>query len=89
MRKRTIDLTLSVIAGIAALLLSWPYFRDFEYFAESRLAWLAYFVVGFVLAIYVFYAFLQVTHTLFEHDALEHAEAAKNGSRTGRGETQP
>lgn len=89
MRKRTIDLILSVIASIAALLLSWPYFRDFEYFAESRLAWLAYFVVGFVLAVYVFHAFLQATHTLFEHDALEHAEAAKNAGRGGNGEAQP
>ena len=81
MRKRTIDLILSVIASVAALLLSWPYFRDFEYFAESRLAWFAYFIVGFALAVYVFYAFLQVTHTLFEHDALEHAEAAKADNR--------
>lgn len=89
MRKRTIDLTLSAVASIAALLLSWPYFRDFEYFAESRLAWLAYFVVGFVLAVYVFYAFLQATHTLFEHDALEHAEAAKNGNRDDSGEARP
>jgi len=89
MRKRTIDLTLSVIASIAALLLSWPYFRDFEYFAESRLAWLAYFVVGFVLAVYVFHAFLQATHTLFEHDAFEHAEAAKQRESADRGEAQP
>lgn len=89
MRKRTIDLTLSVIASVAALLLSWPYFRNFEYFAESRLAWIVYFVGGFLLAVYVFYVFLQATHTLFEHDALEHAEAAKNSEGTGRGEAQP
>lgn len=89
MRKRTIDLVLSVIAGAAALLLSWPYFRNFEYFAESRQAWLAYSVIGFALAVYVFYAFLQVTHTLFEHDALEHAQAAKARAADGNGEGQP
>ncbi len=77
MRKRTIDWVLSIIASVVSLLLSWPYFRDYEYFAESRQAWWLYFTVGFVLATYVFYTFLQVTHTLFEHDALEHAEAAK------------
>ena len=34
-------------------------------------------MVGFVLAVYVFYVFLQATHTLFAHDALEHEQAAK------------
>ena len=73
----TIDLGVSVVAAFAALFLSWPYFRDFEYFAESQVAWILYFVVGFVLAVYVFYVFLQATHTLFAHDALEHEQAAK------------
>ncbi|MGP1682423.1 MAG: hypothetical protein ACTS8S_08880 [Giesbergeria sp.] len=77
MRQRTIAIVLSAVASAAALLLSWPYMRDFEYWAESRIAWLIYFVVGFVLAVYVFYVFLRVTRTLFEHDALEHEAAAK------------
>ena len=77
MSKRTIDLGISVVAAVAALFLSWPYFRDVEYFAESQVAWILYFVVGFVLAVYVFYVFLQATHTLFAHDALEHEQAAK------------
>lgn len=75
MRNRTIDLVLSIVASSVALLLSWPYWRDFGYWPESRLLWIVYFVVGFALAVYVFYAFLGATHTLFEHDALERAEA--------------
>jgi hypothetical protein len=77
MRKRTIDLVLAIVAATAALLLSWPYFRDFGYWAESPPLWKAYFVAGFVLAVYVFYVFMGAIHTLFAHDALEHAEAAR------------
>ena len=83
MRKRTIDLVLSCFASAGALLLSWPYLRDYEFWPESRLMWGVYFVVGFALSVYVFYAFLVAIHTLFEHDALEHAEAARaNASGT-------
>jgi len=56
--------------------LSWPYWRNFEYWAESRSMWLVYFALGFVLAVYVFYAFLDSLGTLFEHDALERAKRA-------------
>lgn len=80
MRKRTVDFWLSVVASVAAAALSWPFWRDFGYWAESRHLWIAYFVVGFLISIYVFYAFLGALHTLFEHDALEHAAAAKAGS---------
>ncbi|HRN61166.1 MAG TPA: hypothetical protein PK743_11140 [Luteimonas sp.] len=76
MRTRSIDLGLSVLGSAAALLLSWPYWRDFEYWAESPIAWQVYFVVGFLLAVYVFMVFIRSLRTLFEHDALEHAEAA-------------
>jgi hypothetical protein len=76
MRKRIIDLSLSIVASVAAMALSWPYFRNFEFWAESRGMWWLYFAVGFVLAVYVFYVFLGALTTLFAHDALEHAEVA-------------
>lgn len=76
MRIRIIDLVVSILASVGALLLSWPYWRDFQYWPESRLAWLIYFVVGFLLAVYVFHVFIGTLRTLFEHDAIEHAEAA-------------
>jgi hypothetical protein len=52
--------------------------------------WLGYFLLGFVLAVYVFYAFLGRLGTLFEHDALERgtARAAAESSHAG-GETAP
>ena len=84
MRTRTIDLGLSVIGSAAALLLSWPYWRDFEYWAESRAAWQAYMIVGFLLAVYVFYVFIGALRTLFEHDAIEHAEAAAAAEAAAR-----
>lgn len=68
MTQRIIDLALSALAGLASLLLSWPYWRDFEYWPESRTMWLLYFIIGFVLATYVFYVFLDSLRTLFLHE---------------------
>lgn len=81
MRVRVIDFFLSIAGSAVALLLSWPFWRDFEYWPESRVAWLAYFVAGFMLAVYVFYVFMGALRTLFEHDALEHAERAHARAR--------
>lgn len=78
--QRIIRLSIAVLASGASLALSWPYWRNFEYWAESRMMWLAYFVLGFLLAVYVFYAFLDSLGTLFEHDALEKAEKARQES---------
>ncbi|OIQ94180.1 hypothetical protein GALL_238090 [mine drainage metagenome] len=69
--QRIVDLTLSVLASVAAFLLSWPFWRDFEYWPESHLAWWLYFGAGFVLAVYVFYVFIGSLHTLFLHDTQE------------------
>lgn len=69
--QRIIRLSLAIVASGASLALSWPYWRDFGYWAESRTMWLAYFAVGFVLAVYVFDVFFDSLGTLFEHDALE------------------
>ncbi len=76
MAQRLIDLTIAILASIVSMLLSWPYHRDFEYWAESQAMWLVYFAVGFLLAVYVFYVLLRITRTLFEHDGLDRAETA-------------
>lgn len=79
-----IRLSLAILASAASLALSWPYWRDFGYWAESRTMWLVYFAVGFVLAVYVFHAFFDSLGTLFEHDALERQKqpASSRGSST-------
>lgn len=92
MVKRITDLTLAVLASVVSFLLSWPYFRDFEYWPESRFMWGIYFVVGFLLAVYVFYVFIGSTRTLFLHDSLEHAAAANadgadSSTNTDRGQS--
>jgi len=75
-----IRLTLAIIAAGVSLALSWPYWRDFEYWAESEGAWLLYFVSGFVLAVGVFYLFFESLGTLFEHDEIERkSRAGLNG----------
>ena len=80
MTQRMTDLTLSVLASVAAFLLSWPFWRDFEYWPESRMAWWIYFVLGFVLAVYVFYVFIGSLHILFLHGKDEAAPAATKSS---------
>lgn len=78
--KRIIRILLAILASGSSLALSWPYWRDFEYWAESRGMWLFYFALGFVLAVYVFYIFFGSLDTLFEHDVLERqAQAAPAG----------
>jgi len=76
MVNRITDLTLAVLASAVSFLLSWPFWRDFEYWPESRFMWLVYFITGFILAVYVFYAFMGSLRTLFMHDADEHAAMA-------------
>lgn len=89
--NRKIRLALAVLASAASLALSWPYWRDFGYWAESRGMWLGYFFLGFLLAVYVFYAFLGRLGTLFEHDALERERRAATADTkaAGDGETAP
>jgi hypothetical protein len=80
--QRIIRLTLSILASGASLALSWPYWRDFEYWAESHAMWLVYFAVGFVLAVYVFSVFFNSLGTLFEHDAIERNMRAVSSDKT-------
>ena len=84
MNQRSIDVVLSTIATIVAMALSWPFWRDFHYWPVSRLAWYVYFGLGFVLAWYVFYAFIRALHTLFAHDAL--AREGKLEPARGKGD---
>lgn len=70
MGQRPMDIFLSLLATGIAFLLSWPFWRNFEYWAESQELWLVYFVTGYALAAYVFYIFLNCLRTLFLHDAL-------------------
>ncbi|TAL75238.1 MAG: hypothetical protein EPN56_05880 [Rhodanobacter sp.] len=83
MSQRTIDLSLSTLAAFAGVLLSWPFFRDHRYWAESPEMWWVYIGTGFLLAIYVFYVFVICLRTLFAHDALG-KQAPINGKDEGR-----
>ena len=67
MTQRMVDWILAVVASVVGFALSWPFWRDFEYFAESRDWWWIYFTLGFLLAVYVFYIFIACTRTLFLH----------------------
>lgn len=69
-QHRIIDLVLSVLASAVGFVLSWPFWRDMEYWAESRTMWCVYFIAGFLMSVYVFYIFLNGVHTLFLHDSL-------------------
>ena len=79
MKQKVIDVVLSMLASAAAVALSWPYHRNFEYFAESETAWNIYFILGFVVCVYIFFIFIHCVRTLFEHDRVIKENASKNG----------
>jgi hypothetical protein len=70
MTQRRVDWVLSILAAGLAFALSWPFWRDFEYWGESHVMWWVYFSVGYVMAVYVFRVFLDCVRILFLHDAL-------------------
>jgi len=76
--RRIIRLSIAVLASGVSFLLSWPYWRDFGFWPESRGMWIGYFVAGFLLAVYVFHVFLDSLATLFEHDELERSADREN-----------
>ncbi len=82
MAQRIIDGVLSALVGLVSVLLSWPYWRDFEYWPESHAMWWVYIAAGYVLAVYVFYVFLGCLRTLFLHD--EQARPEQVRPATGR-----
>lgn len=86
MIKRPVDLVVSILASAVAFALSWPFWREFEHWADSEAAWMVYFGVGSILSIYVFYAFMNSLRTLFRHDvwAREKAEAEAKAGEEGR-----
>jgi drug/metabolite transporter (DMT)-like permease len=86
MSQRITDLTLSVLASVVAFGLSWPFWRDFEYWPESHVAWWIYFVLGFVLSVYVFYVFTGSLRILLLHGKEEAAAAANSDSSDNTGE---
>ena len=81
MTQRITDMTISVLACVVATLLSWPFWRTYDYWAESHAAWWIYFVSGFLLAVYVFYIFIGSLRILFLHDTQEQAAATTNEDR--------
>ncbi|KAA3646033.1 MAG: hypothetical protein DWP95_03635 [Proteobacteria bacterium] len=73
-------ISLAAVGSLFSVFLSWPWWRDFSYWAESELMWKIYFVLGFLLAVFVFYVFFRSLRTLFDHDVIEREELA-NKSR--------
>lgn len=83
MSQRAMDWLIAVVGSILAIALSWPFWRDFSYFAESETMWLVYFGIGFVLSVYVFFVFLDCMRTLFQHSAIEQAAARAADDKAG------
>lgn len=80
MKQRTVDLTIAVLACLVGFALSWPFWRRFEYWAESRAMWWVYFIVGYLMSVYVFYVFTGCVRTLFLHDRLVKLGVIKKSS---------
>lgn len=53
------DFFISILVVLFFILVSLPYQFEFSYWAETALAWTAYFTFGAIFAVYIFYTFLQ------------------------------
>lgn len=85
--RRIIWIFVAVMGSALSFALSWPWHRDHSYGPESQTMWTIYFVIGFILAVYVFYVFFGKLHTLFEHDEIEREEiAARDAANTSEGQ---
>lgn len=87
MSQRLTDLSLSILISFVGCLLSYPFWQDYEYWAESPTAWRIYFIVGFLLCIYILYVFIGSLRMLFLH-ALEEQALQKHYEDTYES-TQP
>ena len=72
MKASVSDWVIAFLGTLAAFLLSWPYWRDFGYWAESPGLWIVYFVLGAILGVYVFLAFIRALRLLLQHEGPEH-----------------
>jgi Ca2+/Na+ antiporter len=75
MKRR--DLFISILAVLFFVLISLPYQFEFSYWAETVMAWTAYFVLASIFAVYIFYAFLQGRRRLM-HDSHDSEEEQKH-----------
>lgn len=58
------DLVIAILVVIFFVLLALPYQFEYNSLSESPLLWVGYFVVGGILAVYIFYIFLQTRRRL-------------------------
>jgi ABC-type Na+ efflux pump permease subunit len=58
------DLVIAIVVVAFLFLLSLPYQFGSDYWAETPVLWAIYFVVGALLAAYIFYALLQARRRL-------------------------
>ncbi|MCZ7591907.1 MAG: hypothetical protein M5U15_07015 [Kiritimatiellae bacterium] len=77
--KQLIRFFIAIPAAVLSVALSWPYARNYEYWAESPGMWKIYFIAGFILAVAVFYFFLESLAVLFQHDELARKGNAASG----------
>lgn len=65
---KTHDGVIAILAILIFILMSLPYQFEFNYWAEAPLLWAAYFVAGGILAVYIFYLFLQTRRDLLSEE---------------------
>jgi Ca2+/H+ antiporter len=62
------DFIIAILVVLFFVLLSLPYQFEYNYSSESPFLWVAYFIMGGILAVYVFYIFLQTRRHLVNED---------------------
>lgn len=61
-------IVVAVLLNIFFVLISTPWTYGNTYFADSVLAWVIYYIVGFILSLFVTWAFLWAINILSNHE---------------------
>lgn len=69
MLKKTATWMMALLLVAGGALLSWPYYVDHQFWAETSNMWAAYVVAGVVMGLYVAVMFIHVLATLIYNEA--------------------
>ncbi|MBW7890670.1 MAG: hypothetical protein H3C48_06545 [Chitinophagaceae bacterium] len=67
MKSKRQTLIIAVLLTIFFMVVSTPWEFGLSYFGDSTVAWVLYYIIGFIISLYVTYAFLRALIMLVNH----------------------
>lgn len=70
MKSKRQTFIVAFLINIFFVLISTPWYFEFNFFAETPLMWVVYYVLGFLLSLFTIWVFLRALNILSDHDEL-------------------